>query len=279
MKSYLKYFLVFSIFFSYPLFVFAIGPLSESKTDLSVSETDIISSKDAPVAGDSIKIYVRVFNIGDTDVNAFVNFLNNGKEMSSPQPISIRPNTYDDVFIDWKAVAGTNIIMAKIVGANPTDDNAKNNTSTTKEIKVTDTQKSTESDVILRKNEVAAVSETATPATETKVEMQAESLAFLPADVQQGLDNFANSNPIKSSIQALNNKITEQAAKWFNLNLLNSVTDNKKDQNSFDHSKLTANISGAFKDTNNYIYAALAIVFLTILFLFWRAKKNRDEEY
>ncbi len=247
-----------------------------AKTDLSISETDITFSKDAPVVGETIKIYTRVFNAGDTDVIAFVNFLNNGKEMAPPLQISIRPNTYDDVFIDWKAVAGNNIIMAKIVGANPADENTQNNVSAKKDLIVSLTAVSKPTvELVAAPMAIGAALESNSSSTDKPI----ENPTFLSADIQQGLNNFTNSNPIKSGIGALNNIIIEKATKWFNLTLPNNTkyADNKKD--SFGLSKWSANASGFFKDTKNYVYAGMAIVFLTVLFLLWKGKKKRDEEY
>lgn len=95
--------------------------------DLSISETDITLTKEEPFDGDAVKIYARVFNIGDEDVFGFVQFFSNQKEIADPQPISVKPNTYDDVFINWKAKAGAHSIKAKIISA--ADQNAKNNES------------------------------------------------------------------------------------------------------------------------------------------------------
>ncbi len=100
---------------------------SFAKTDISLSQTDITFSQDNIVEGNSIKIYARVFNIGDTDVLGQVIFLNNGKELPNPQPVSLKPGTYDDVFINWKPSAGTYSIEATISGISPTDDNVGNN--------------------------------------------------------------------------------------------------------------------------------------------------------
>lgn len=105
-----------------------------AKTDLSISETDITLSNDAPLNGDTVRIFARVFNVGDTDILGYVVFLLNGKEMADPQPISVKANTYDDVFIDWKAKTGANNIEAKITGLNPADDNPENNKIVKKEV-------------------------------------------------------------------------------------------------------------------------------------------------
>ncbi len=108
-------------------FVFLPPNKAFGKTDLSITDTDITFSNDEPLDGDTIRIFARVFNIGDTDVRGFVSFLNNGKEIADPQSISIKTNTYDDVFIDWQAKPGSNKIEAKTTGLNPADDNPENN--------------------------------------------------------------------------------------------------------------------------------------------------------
>jgi len=120
MKKLLIFSAVLALFFCGANSVFA-------KTDLSITDTDITFSKDNPFEGDNLRIFCRVFNVGDTDVQGYVLFLNNGKEMADPQPISVKANTYDDVFIDWKAKFGNFKIEAKIVGLNLTDDNPDNN--------------------------------------------------------------------------------------------------------------------------------------------------------
>lgn len=116
------------ILFSAILLVFFVcADKSMAKTDLSIAETDITFSKPEPLDGDLIKVYARVFNSGDNDVSGYVIFLSDGKKMADPQPISLKPNTYDDVFINWKVKAGTYNIEAKIIGLNPADDNIGNN--------------------------------------------------------------------------------------------------------------------------------------------------------
>jgi len=122
MKKYI-FILLLSIFYGF------LGTVDTSyaKTDLSISDTDITFSETSPMDGDSIKIYARVFNFGDDDVSGSVIFLNNGKEMSEPQIISLKPNTYDDVFIELKVKAGTYNISAKITNLSLTDENLSNN--------------------------------------------------------------------------------------------------------------------------------------------------------
>lgn len=128
-----KNYFIFLFIFTASAVLFS-GGFSFAKTDLSISETDITLSNDAPLNGDTIRIFVRVFNVGDTDVLGYVVFLLSGKEMAAPQPISVKANTYDDVFIDWQAKTGVNNIEAKITGLNLADDNLENNKNIKKEI-------------------------------------------------------------------------------------------------------------------------------------------------
>ncbi len=114
------------------LFTFATAV--HAKTDLSISETDVTFSKEDILSGETVTVYARIFNIGDTNVFGNVVFLNNGKEISDPQPVSVRPNTYDDVFITWKPDSGNYSITAKIIGLNPPDDNVNNNLTVKKEV-------------------------------------------------------------------------------------------------------------------------------------------------
>ena len=55
-----------------------------AKTDLSLLETDITFSKESPFDGDSVRIYARVFNIGDEDATGNVVFLINGEKQGGP---------------------------------------------------------------------------------------------------------------------------------------------------------------------------------------------------
>lgn len=103
---------------------FPIG--SFAKTDLSLTAADIAFSEEEAASGETLRVFARVFNLGDSDVYGFVVFSENGIEIADPQPISIKANTYDDVFIDWKAYAGTHNIQARIITAGLVDENSAN---------------------------------------------------------------------------------------------------------------------------------------------------------
>ena len=127
----MKYITHLSVFFVLAVLVFAGNAFA--KTDLSITESDISFSKDEAFEGETIRIFARVFNTGDTDVYGYVIFTSNAKELADPQPVSVRADNYDDVFIDYKINAGTHNFEAKITGENPTDENLENNKASKKE--------------------------------------------------------------------------------------------------------------------------------------------------
>lgn len=107
--------------------VFLIAEFSVfAKADLSLNVSDISFSKAEPLAGEKIRIFGRVFNVGDEDIYGFVVFSMNGKEISDPQPISVKVGTYDDVFIDWVFQGGSYSIKAEIAATRPGDENPAN---------------------------------------------------------------------------------------------------------------------------------------------------------
>jgi len=110
------------------IFLIFLLPLTAlAAVDLSMDSTSISFSKDSALEGETIRVFIRVFNVGDEDVYGFVRFLGNGKEINDPQPVSVKINTYDDVFIDWQTSAGTYEIKAEIISTNPADSNGGNN--------------------------------------------------------------------------------------------------------------------------------------------------------
>lgn len=111
------------------LFSFACAEIVFAKTDLSISESDITFSKNEPLEGAPVRIYARVTNSGDTDASGFVIFFDNGKQISEPQPISVKTGSYDDVFVDWSAQSGKHNIKANISGLNPLDETNENNSA------------------------------------------------------------------------------------------------------------------------------------------------------
>lgn len=101
-----------------------------AETDLSISVSDITFSKHEPIEGENVRIFARVFNLGNTDAYGFVIFTSNKKEIADPQPISVKVNTYDDVFIDWIVNSGVHNVKAEIISTNPKDNNNSNDIAT-----------------------------------------------------------------------------------------------------------------------------------------------------
>ncbi|MBI3631382.1 MAG: LPXTG cell wall anchor domain-containing protein [Candidatus Staskawiczbacteria bacterium] len=269
-------------------FCFLTPEIVFAKTDLSISETDISFSKDTILNGDIVRIYSRVFNLGDNDVSGFVSFSTNNKEIGVPQPISLRPNTYDDVFVDWKPVAGKYSITAKIVGQNMTDDDLKNNITAKKDVVV-------DSDInhnsIADKNEPTALSQNnsntnnstanQTDNTNNNNDTNNSDTASLYKNIQKNIDNFAVSNPIKSGIESLDQAINNQASKIYDLAFNNKSSKNNKDS-AFSvnpllfGASLLDSISGFFGGNKNYAYLVMgALSLLVIFFLFFKKKKRK----
>lgn len=103
------------------LFLFAASN-ALAKADLSLNVSDITFSKEDPLEGDKVRVFGRVFNLGDEDVYGFVVFYLNGKEIADPQPVSVKVGTYDDVFVDWVFEKGSYDIKAKIIATDPQDE-------------------------------------------------------------------------------------------------------------------------------------------------------------
>ena len=96
-------------------------------TDLSLDASDITFSKEEPLDGDTIRLFARVFNVGEEDAYGFVVFSINGNEIADPQPISVKSGTYDDVFIDWVFESGNYSVGSEIVSTWPKDETQENN--------------------------------------------------------------------------------------------------------------------------------------------------------
>src|SRR3989344_4278951 len=109
------------------LMFFVLSGDVRAKADLSLTASDITFSKETALAGEKIRIFGRVFNVGDEDVSGFVVFAVGGKAIGEPQPISVKVGTYDDVFIDWVFEKGSFAVGAEIIGTRPLDEDSSNN--------------------------------------------------------------------------------------------------------------------------------------------------------
>jgi hypothetical protein len=224
--------------------IFVCPSLSFAKTDLSISDTDIIFSKDNLISGQAVRIYARIFNNGDTDVYGFVMFFGNDKELGQPQPISVRANNYDDVFIDWQAVVGTYNIQAKIINTNPTDENLSNNVVTKKNIFV---------DVDANKNGVGDKQD------------QQNSVSGLANQTDSN-----NLNLIDNAVGSIKGVLGIKDANLTNSQGQENNASNKNDwllklQNYLDSASRSVKNN---KDYNKYFLPGLVILFITLILLF-----------
>lgn len=103
-----------------------------STVDLSLDDNSISFSESTLYAGDSIRIYAKVRNVGDADVSAYVLFYQGGMLVGASQPVSTRAGgNPDDVYVDFTVPTGSFNIRAVIQGSSPQDVNPANDAAQT----------------------------------------------------------------------------------------------------------------------------------------------------
>ncbi|HCB55421.1 hypothetical protein A2239_04575 [Candidatus Uhrbacteria bacterium RIFOXYA2_FULL_40_9] len=108
-----------------PFFVHA------STADLFI-DSEGISFSDEFIAGDQVRIYARVFNVGDIDVSGYVLFYQGSVPIGRSQAISVRANgSPEEVYVDFIVPTGTFNIRAVLQGTDPVDTNSSNDTAIT----------------------------------------------------------------------------------------------------------------------------------------------------
>ena len=122
-------------FFVASVVIFAQFPLSFARAatvDLALSANNITFSTSTLYVGDTIRIYARVRNVGDTDATAYVLFFQGGMVIGASQVASLRANgNPDDVFVDFTVPNGTFNIRAALQGSSPQDLNPDNDIAIT----------------------------------------------------------------------------------------------------------------------------------------------------
>jgi len=115
-------------------FVMLAFPLSAgaASVDLAISSGDISFSEEL-IAGESLRIYAQVSNVGDEDVSGYVSFFQGSVPISDSQVISVRSGGVpEEVYVDFVVPSGSFNIRAEIRGTDPQDENADNNVAITK---------------------------------------------------------------------------------------------------------------------------------------------------
>lgn len=300
--------------FSAAFLLFSSGAVF-AKTDVSISDNDLTFSKDTPFDGELIKIYARVFNYGDNDVSGYVEFSLNGEKISAAQPISIKPNTYDDVFVDWKAKTGTYGIQAKIIGLNLPDDDIKNNETAKRNFYV---DKDTDSDGLGDSkdddidndgltNEEEKTKGTDPLKSDTDVDGINDKIDAFPKDKTESRDTDSDGIGDNKDTDTDGDTLTnEQEIHQYGTNPLNSDSDgdgfgdkketeiktdpnktdtdgdgiiDSKDKFPLDMSKASASLMDSIysfiKSKNSFYFIIGAPIVLLVLFLLFRRKRRR----
>lgn len=103
-----------------------------STVDLSLDSHSISFSEETLYSGDTIRIYARVKNIGDTDASAYVLFYQGGMLVGKSQAVSLLAHgNPDDVYVDFTVPTGSFNIRAVLQGSSPQDQNPANDATQT----------------------------------------------------------------------------------------------------------------------------------------------------
>lgn len=106
--------------------------LRAASVDLSLDSNSISFSQSTLYVGDTVRIYARVRNVGDTDATAYVLFYQGGMVIGQSQAVSLRAaGNPDDVFVDFTVPNGTFNIRAVLQGSTPQDTNPENDSAIT----------------------------------------------------------------------------------------------------------------------------------------------------
>ncbi len=261
------------ILFSTSCFLFSAGFVS-AKTDLSITQTDVTLSKQEVVAGDTVRLYARVLNVGDMDVSGTVEFWANGKTVAAPQSVSLRPATYDDVFVDWKPATGQFSIEVRITGANPKEDDVTNNATAKKEVTVYADE---------NHNGVADIKETAAKPEPSQIEPLpaspsasggiSEKYQVVYEQVQKAIESVANFDPVKSAVEYVNQTTGGQIQNAYKAAIA-KVEEVSEHSPSLDYVKPGATFWDNVIAYKYWIGGALAV--LVILFLIRKFRRRGE---
>ena len=107
-------------------------PAHATTVDLAIEANNITFSESVLYAGDTVRIYAKVRNVGEIDATAYVLFYQGAMVIGQSQAVSLRVGgNPDDVFVDFTLPRGTFNIRAVIQGSSPQDLNPENDTALT----------------------------------------------------------------------------------------------------------------------------------------------------
>ncbi len=115
------------------LFVWLLIPASvHASADLLINPQDIRFSQPVLVAGDQVRIYAKIYNVGDEDVSGFVSFYQGSVLIDDSVVISLPANgNADEVYVDFVVPEGSFNIWAIVRGTDPSDLNSTNDSALT----------------------------------------------------------------------------------------------------------------------------------------------------
>lgn len=122
----------------FPIILLLLSPLCleavANQVDLGFTTGDIFFDVEEPlVAGDHIRLYARVHNYGEVDVQGYVEFFQGAIPVDQSQVISVRAGGVpEEVFVDFVVPSGTFNIRADIKATDPQDENPDNDSVMTK---------------------------------------------------------------------------------------------------------------------------------------------------
>lgn len=116
------------------MFVFSLPAYAQQKFefDVAASVGSITFVPPQIKAGESLRIYGTIVNVGEKDLTGHVGFYQGTFLIGEPQPFSLKANGVpEEVWVDWIPPEGTYNIMMTILQTKPEDQNPSNNVSLT----------------------------------------------------------------------------------------------------------------------------------------------------
>ncbi|MBI4438075.1 thrombospondin type 3 repeat-containing protein [Candidatus Uhrbacteria bacterium] len=114
------------------LFAFLFPAVAFARADLDIQAGDIRFSKDQLVAGDQVRIYASIDNLGDEDVSGYVTFYQGATVIGDSLVISVLAfGSAEEVYVDFVVPTSDFNIQAQVRGTDPVDVNESNNTAVT----------------------------------------------------------------------------------------------------------------------------------------------------
>ncbi len=265
-KDYTKYMkrLLGVLFFTF--YFFHSAQFVFAKSSLSVSLSDITFSKEELLAGETVRIYARVLNSSAVDASGRVDFSAGGKQIGQAQSVSLRPNTYDDVFVDWKPQTTDTKLQIKITDA----DTAQQPVIIQKPVAVeADANHNGIADV---KEVPVKPAQTSAPATS----LSPDKYEAVYQQIQKGIENLGQLPPLQAIGNYINNASGGKAAQLLQGVAKHASTVAPADLN---YTKTPQGFWSAAKqyvtDRAPYSYYIFGGIFLLILVLLFKKLRKR----